>query len=98
VWPRTDPLALARGERAVVRFRNMSPEAHPMHLHGQSFRVRAINGVRAEAPIVKDSVDVEGHMGSAVVELIAHNPGDWLLHCHKPMHMDGGMISLVKVR
>jgi len=60
--------------------------------------VLAINGVRAEAPIVKDSVDVEAHMGSAVVELIAHNPGDWLLHCHKPMHMDGGMISLVKVR
>jgi FtsP/CotA-like multicopper oxidase with cupredoxin domain len=97
VWPRTDPLILARGERAVVRFRNMSPEAHPMHLHGQSFRVLAVNGVRAEAPIVKDSVDVEAHMGSAVVELIAHNPGDWLLHCHKPMHMDGGMISLVKV-
>jgi FtsP/CotA-like multicopper oxidase with cupredoxin domain len=97
VWPRTDPLALARGERAVVRFRNMSMEAHPMHLHGQSFRVLAINDVRLEVPIVKDSVDVEGHMGSAVVELTAHNPGDWLLHCHKPMHMDGGMISLVKV-
>jgi FtsP/CotA-like multicopper oxidase with cupredoxin domain len=98
VWPRTDPLALARGERAVVRFRNMSMEAHPMHLHGQSFRVLAINDVRLEVPIVKDSVDIEGHMGSAVVELTAHNPGDWLLHCHKPMHMDGGMISLVKVR
>ena len=98
VWPRTDPLALARGDRAVVRFRNQSMEAHPMHLHGQSFRVLAVNGVRAEAPIVKDSVDIDGHMGSAVVELIAHNPGDWLFHCHKPMHMDGGMISLVKVR
>jgi len=97
VWPRTDPLALARGERAVVRFRNMSMEAHPMHLHGQSFRVLAINDVRLEVPIVKDSVDIEGHMGSAIVELTAHNPGDWLLHCHKPMHMDGGMISLVKV-
>lgn len=98
VWPRTDPLALARGERAVVRFLNMSMEAHPMHLHGQSFRVLAINDVRLEVPIVKDSVDVDGHMGSAVVELTAHNPGEWLLHCHKPKHMDGGMISLVKVR
>jgi multicopper oxidase len=97
VWPRTDPLALARGERAVVRFRNMSMEAHPMHLHGQSFQVLAINGVRVEVPIVKDSIDVEGHMGAAVVEFPARNPGDWLLHCHKPMHMDGGMISLVKV-
>jgi FtsP/CotA-like multicopper oxidase with cupredoxin domain len=96
-WPSTDPLSLARGERAVVRFRNMSMEAHPMHLHGQSFRVLAINGVRAEVPLVKDSVDVDAHMGSVVVDLTAHNPGDWLLHCHKPMHMDGGMISLVRV-
>ena len=97
VWPRTDPLPLKRGERAVVRFRNMSMEAHPMHLHGQSFRVLAINGAPADSPLVKDSIDVDGHMGSAVVEFTAHNPGDWLLHCHKPMHMDGGMISLVKV-
>ena len=98
VWPRTNPLPLARGDRAVVRFRNMSPEAHPMHLHGQSFQVLAINGARYAAPIVKDIVDVEAHMGSAVVEFTAHNPGDWLFHCHKPMHMDGGMISLVRVR
>lgn len=97
-WPQTDPLALARGERGVVRFRNMSMEAHPMHLHGQSFRVIAINGGRLETPITKDSIDVAGHMGSALVEFTAHNPGDWLFHCHKPTHMDGGMMSLVKVR
>ena len=97
IWPNTEPLRVARGDRIVVRFRNMSPEAHPMHLHGQSFRVLAVNGVRYATPIVKDSVDVEAHMGSAVVELTAHNPGDWLLHCHKPMHMDGGMVVLVKI-
>jgi FtsP/CotA-like multicopper oxidase with cupredoxin domain len=97
VWPATDPLAVSRGDRVVVRFRNMSPEAHPMHLHGQSFRVLAVNGVRAAEPIVKDSVDVEAHMGSVVIEFTAHNPGDWLLHCHKPTHMEGGMMALVKV-
>jgi FtsP/CotA-like multicopper oxidase with cupredoxin domain len=97
VWPRTDPLAVSRGDRVVVRFRNMSPEAHPMHLHGQSFRVLAVNGVRTAEPMVKDSVDVEAHMGSVVIEFTAHNPGDWLLHCHKPTHMEGGMMALVKV-
>jgi FtsP/CotA-like multicopper oxidase with cupredoxin domain len=97
VWPRTDPLSLARGDRGVVRFRNMSPEAHPMHLHGQSFRVLAISGARYVAPITKDTVDVDPHMGSAVVEFVAGNPGDWLFHCHKPMHMDGGMMALVKI-
>ena len=25
------------------------------------------------------------------------NPGDWFLHCHKPMHMEGGMITLAKI-
>jgi len=98
VWPRTDPLPLGRGARAAVRFRNMSPEAHPMHLHGQSFRVLAVDGTRLAAPVVKDTVDVRAHMGSAVIEFTAHNPGDWLLHCHKPMHMEGGMVALVRIR
>ena len=97
VYPRTDPLPLKRGDRAVVRFGNMSPEAHPMHLHGQSFRVLAVNGVRYAEPIVKDSVDVDAHMGSVVIDFTAHNPGDWFLHCHKPMHMMGGMITLVRI-
>ncbi|MGH7380565.1 MAG: multicopper oxidase domain-containing protein, partial [Candidatus Methylomirabilales bacterium] len=26
-----------------------------------------------------------------------HNPGDWFFHCHKPMHMEGGMITLAKI-
>jgi FtsP/CotA-like multicopper oxidase with cupredoxin domain len=30
-------------------------------------------------------------------ELMAHNPGDGFFHCHKPMHMMGGMIALLKV-
>ena len=98
VYPNTDALALGRGDRAVIRLANMSPEAHPMHLHGQSFRVLAVNGVRYASPLVKDSVDVAAHMGSAVLELTAHNPGDWFFHCHKPMHMEGGMIALVKIR
>jgi FtsP/CotA-like multicopper oxidase with cupredoxin domain len=96
-YPGTERLAVAMGDRVVVRLRNMSPEAHPMHLHGQSFRVLAVNGVTLEAPIVKDTVDVPAHMGSAVIEFPATNAGDWLFHCHKPMHMEGGMASLVTV-
>ncbi len=96
-YPHTDPLRLRRGDLARVRFINQSKEAHPMHLHGQSFKVVAIKGRRFAAPIVKDSVDVEPHTGSVDAEFTAHNPGDWFLHCHKPMHMEGGMIVLAKV-
>ncbi|MGH7307425.1 MAG: multicopper oxidase family protein [Candidatus Rokuibacteriota bacterium] len=98
VYPNTDPLSVKRGDRVRIRLGNMSPETHPMHLHGQSFRVLAINGVRYAEPVVKDTVDVAAHMGSAVVEFTAHNPGEWFFHCHKPMHMMGGMITLVKIR
>ena len=96
-YPGTEPLRLRKGDRAWVRFRNMSMEAHPMHLHGQSFKVLAVNGQQLPALVVKDSVDVEAHMGSVVIEFTAHNPGDWFLHCHKPMHMEGGMITLAKI-
>jgi FtsP/CotA-like multicopper oxidase with cupredoxin domain len=96
-YPDTDPLRLGRGDRVRVRFENHSMEAHPMHLHGQSFKVLAVNGARYREPIVKDSVDVEAHMGAIDLEFTAHNPGDWFLHCHKPMHMDGGMITLVQI-
>jgi FtsP/CotA-like multicopper oxidase with cupredoxin domain len=96
-YPRTDPLRLHRGDAARVRFVNHSMEGHPMHLHGQSFKVLAVNGARYAQPIVKDSVDVEPHMGSVVLEFTAHNPGAWFFHCHKPMHMEGGMITLATI-
>ena len=96
-YPFTDPIAVKKGERVRVRLGNMSMEAHPMHLHGQSFAVLAINGQRLAHPLIKDSVDVEAHMGAVDIEFSAHNPGDWFFHCHKPMHMEGGMITLVKV-
>ncbi|HLC40196.1 MAG TPA: multicopper oxidase family protein [Methylomirabilota bacterium] len=96
-YPHTDPLRLRKGDSVRVRFQNNSMEAHPMHLHGQSFKVLVANGRRLSAPIVKDSVDVEAHMGAVEIEFTAYNPGDWFFHCHKPMHMEGGMITLAKI-
>lgn len=96
-YPDTTPLRVHRGDRVRVLMVNMSMEAHPMHLHGQSFKVVRVNGQRLAAPIVKDSVDVEAHMGAVEIEFTAHNPGDWFFHCHKPMHMEGGMIVLTRV-
>ena len=96
-YPEVDPLRLRQGDLVRVRFLNHSMEAHPMHLHGQSFRVLSINGRPLARPLVKDSVDVEAHMGAVEVELVASNPGDWLFHCHKPMHMEGGMMTLVQI-
>lgn len=96
-YPETDPVSVRTGDRVTLLLSNHSMEAHPMHLHGQSFKVTAVNGWRLSKPLVKDSVDVEPHMGSVEVEFTAHNPGNWFFHCHKPMHMDGGMAMLVKI-
>jgi FtsP/CotA-like multicopper oxidase with cupredoxin domain len=96
-YPHTDPLRVQKGDLVRVRISNMSMEAHPMHLHGHSFRVLAVNGQRLASPLVKDAVDVDAHMGSVDIEFTAHNPGDWFFHCHKTMHMEGGMLTLVKV-
>jgi multicopper oxidase len=76
-YPHTDPIAVRKGERVRVRLGNMSMEAHPMHLHGQSFEVLAVNGRRVDPPLVKDSLDVRAHMGAVEIEFAAHNPGDW---------------------
>lgn len=96
-YPKTEPLRLRKGDLVRVHFFNHSMEAHPMHLHGQSFKILAVNGRKLSVPVVKDSVDVEAHMGSVDIEFIAYNPGDWFFHCHKPMHMQGGMITLARI-
>ncbi len=96
-YPDTDPLRVKKGDLVRVALNNMSMEAHPMHLHGQSFKVLSVNRRRLTEPIIRDSIDVDGHMGSVLIEFTAHNPGDWFFHCHKPMHMDGGMITVAKI-
>jgi FtsP/CotA-like multicopper oxidase with cupredoxin domain len=97
VYPQTDPLVAERNQLVSVRLSNMSMQTHPFHLHGQSFRVLRVGGQTLPAPLIKDTVDVPAMMGMVDLEIVAFNPGDWMFHCHKPMHMDGGMATLVKV-
>lgn len=96
-YPDTDPIQVRHNDSAVLQISNMSAELHPMHLHGQSFRVLSVNGAQLRAPLIKDTVAVSAHMGTTNLGFVASNPGDWMFHCHKPMHMDAGMISLVKI-
>ena len=97
VYPDTDLLSIQRDQPVFVQLFNMSMHAHPFHLHGQSFRVLSVNGQGLAAPLIKDTVDVPAMMGTVELEFVAFNPGDWLFHCHKPLHMEGGMVTLVKI-
>ena len=97
VYPQTDPLVAERNQLISVRLSNMSIQTHPFHLHGQSFRLLRFGSQALPSPLIKDTVDVPAMMGTVDLEIVASNPGDWMFHCHKPMHMDGGMATLVKV-
>jgi suppressor of ftsI len=64
---------------------------HPIHLHGQRFLVLAVNGVRNENLVWKDTVLVPA--GAAVdILLDPSNLGLWMLHCHIAEHLSAGMM------
>jgi len=82
------------GQRVALTFVNETPMSHPMHLHGHSFQVVAINDQRFSGAI-RDSVLVPGKT-SITVEFDANNPGLWYVHCHVLWHLAAGMATLVQ--
>lgn len=73
---------------------NRSNMFHPMHLHGHAFQVRAAG---AGAGPGKDTVNVLP-MHTVVVDLVADNPGQWVVHCHNLYHQQAGMMSVLSYR
>ena len=82
------------GQRVALKFVNETPMSHPMHLHGHSFQVVAINDRRFSGAL-RDTVLVPG-LTSVTVEFDANNPGLWYVHCHVLWHLDAGMAALVQ--
>lgn len=95
VWSEaTPPLPVSAGERVELLFVNRTPMPHPMHLHGHTFQVVAIDGERF-AGAVRDTVLVPPKT-SVAVAFDADNPGWWALHCHLLYHMDAGMFTTIR--
>jgi FtsP/CotA-like multicopper oxidase with cupredoxin domain len=90
-WPRTEPLMLSKGQRVEIELINRSMMAHPIHLHGHSFQVVAIDG-RPIQGAVRDTVLVTPMMGRVRIAFDADNPGRWAFHCHNLYHMATGML------
>jgi FtsP/CotA-like multicopper oxidase with cupredoxin domain len=82
------------GQRVALKFVNETPMSHPMHLHGHSFQVVAINDQRFNGAL-RDTVLVPGKT-SVTVEFDANNPGLWYVHCHVLWHLAAGMATLVQ--
>jgi FtsP/CotA-like multicopper oxidase with cupredoxin domain len=82
----------------IVRFDlvNRTPMAHPMHLHGHSFRLLVDGADPARAPL-KDSFVVWPN-GKASIEFVAYNPGRWFFHCHNIWHLATGMAQAMQYK
>lgn len=86
---------LKLGKSYVLQVRNRTPHAHPIHLHGLSFRILNSNK-RTVLPPPTDTIlllpDEQAELG-----LVADNPGDWLLHCHIIEHQKTGMSGYFRI-
>jgi len=87
----SDSILVRKGEVTHFIMINRTMMHHPMHLHGQFFRV--INGQGDSAPL-KHTVDV-APMSTTVIEFDGSEFGDWFFHCHLLYHMKGGMARVV---
>ena len=88
------PLMVAKGERVEMTMSNRTMMSHPMHLHGHSFQVVAVDGQRFSGA-VRDTVLVPP-MKSVTIAFDADNPGHWAFHCHNLYHMEAGMMTTVQ--
>jgi FtsP/CotA-like multicopper oxidase with cupredoxin domain len=101
-WPGGDqaklppPLAvLQRGRSYRFRMRNASKIAHPIHIHGHSFKVLASD--RQALPV--HHADTVLLLPEETIEaaFVADNPGDWMFHCHVIEHQETGMMAYLRV-
>lgn len=81
----------------VIVINNISPIAHPMHIHGHNMYVLnegvgAWNGstVRPSNPMRRD-VQLVQPSGYIAILVEADNPSVWPFHCHIAWHVSGGL-------
>jgi len=87
VLSESDKILIKKGENVRITLYNNSMMRHPMHLHGQDFRV--LNGKGEYAPL-KNVLDIMP-METDTIEFLANAEGDWFFHCHILYHMMAGM-------
>jgi FtsP/CotA-like multicopper oxidase with cupredoxin domain len=87
---------LQSGHFSRLRFTNKSGRLHPMHLHGQFFKLIAVDGKAVHENFWRDTVLI-GPKSSIDIGLVAIDKGLWANHCHILEHAEAGMMSTIKV-
>jgi FtsP/CotA-like multicopper oxidase with cupredoxin domain len=88
-YDQTVPLQVRQGQRPRLTLSNQTDMWHPMHLHGHTFQLVRPDG---RPGVRKDTVIVKPRTTMAV-DLLADNPGVWMLHCHNGYHSESGMMT-----
>jgi FtsP/CotA-like multicopper oxidase with cupredoxin domain len=89
------PRTLQKGKRYRLVFDNQTDDAHPVHLHRNSFELTKVHG-KPTAGILKDVVLVKGFQ-QIEVDVTPAMEGLTLFHCHQQLHMDYGFKLLFNV-
>ena len=85
-YPDTEPIFVRSGQRVLLRLIGAGQFEHPMHLHGTTFDVIAVDGHPLAQPIERD-VQLVSSGERYDLAFVAPAPGKWLLHCHIGHHM-----------
>ncbi len=95
-WGEHEVTELEGGRWVRIRFRNDSGRLHPMHIHGQFFKVIARNGQPLDVPYFRDTVLLHGRE-TIDVGMVPVDWGRWMMHCHILEHAESGMMTEVRV-
>jgi FtsP/CotA-like multicopper oxidase with cupredoxin domain len=90
-----EPRKLQKGKRYRLAFDNHTDDAHPVHLHRNSFELTNVYG-KATSGVMKDVVLVKGFK-KVEVDVTPAMEGLTLFHCHQQLHMDYGFMMLFNV-
>ena len=82
------PRRLSKGKRYRLVFDNQTDDAHPVHLHRNSFELTSVYG-KPTSGVLKDVVLVKGYR-KIEADVIPAMDGLTLFHCHQQLHMDYG--------
>ena len=94
--PACTPLIVRVGDRVRLRLINLGMDHHPVHLHGHQFSITGTEGGRQpKSTWGPNNTVLVGVSQARVVEFVAKNPGNWMIHCHLPHHMMNQMSSMV---
>ncbi|XP_028792708.1 laccase-5 [Neltuma alba] len=108
--PGTKVYKLKFGSRVQIVLQDTSivtPENHPIHLHGYDFYIVAqgfgnfdpkkdTSKFNLVDPPMRNTVGVPVN-GWAVIRFVADNPGAWIMHCHLDVHITWGLATVLVV-